>query len=960
MQPFLKEFAEILYSGHPEGLKNITVVLPNKRAGVYLRKHLTGICGHGSFLPGILTINEFIQELSRLAIADDVTLLFELFETFKAVSGDENYSFSSFYHLGEILLRDFEDIDSHLTDTKKLFIDIRAMKEIDNLFEYFSEQQIKALQEFWKSFSKENLSKHQQKFIALWNIVPHIYAQYKKKLLSKNIAYQGLIFRHLHELMTNNKFPRTTFQTIYFVGFNILTTGEIRLFDYFNHQGKAKFFWDYDEYYISDKNQEAGIFLRKNLKRYKASTVNPELPSNLKSTDKQIEVYKCPSRLIQLKLISEKLQHMPADKKMSGHRAIILPDENLLLPVLGSIPDNFEKLNVTMGYPVRQTLIFALVSHFIQLQSRQKNPDGFYFKHLISLLEHPYIKNLLDEKAKELPSQLIKNHQTIVSYVELQNISDPFLTDYCIKLSYPLQLLEHLESLLKNIYAQSQQNVDINKIEKETLKKTLGILSGLKNILTKYQHQAEIDVEILGDIILSMVSQTRVPFVGEPLEDLQVLGLLETRNLDFDTIFIPCMNEGLFPGVERPPSFINETLRMAFDLPVIRHLDALYAYLFYRVIQRAKKIYLYYSSGTSQEYGEISRYVRQLLIESGLPVHQSTYQETFAPAFNKEIEIPKSGNVMKILNKFLHNDGPDQKYISASALNSYLDCPLQFYFRYVAKFPEQEDKGDEFPPWLFGQIFHDTMEELYSLHQNTEFDTVDKKALYNMKAKVEDIIKSGFIKNCRKHATGDFHFRGEDLIIKEIIKKQVINTLQIDEKIAPFRIVSLENTYLLPISTDINNKSIQIAVKAIIDRIDSIDGTYRIIDYKTGKAEKKFRSVEALFDKDNTARNKPVFQILLYSLIYHKLKKIAVETGIVPGIYNFADLNTPDFDPYIYQKTGKNAEKLQGEMFSAILSEFDSKLRGLLKEIFNPSIPFNQTGNIQICERCSYNIICQR
>ncbi|MFO8234857.1 MAG: PD-(D/E)XK nuclease family protein [Bacteroidales bacterium] len=953
MQYFLQQVAKDVYTRNKDSLGNIAVIFPNRRAGLFFRKYLSANLEKPFWSPHLYTISDLMQQFSGLHLADPIMLIFDMHQIFNREKAHPE-PFDEFYFWGEILLGDFEDIDKYLVNPKDLFTNLASIKSIEDQFTYLTEEQIHAIRRFWDTFKVRNLSDEQRDFLSIWDILYKVYLSFNKLLDKKNYAYEGKIYRKVSELVKAGQLDEPHTKYI-FVGFNALSPCEKRLFNYLKNQGKAEFYWDYDEYYL--KNHEAGKFIRENLRDF--PNMLDDVPSKM-DTGKKIRFLNTAYDIAQAKILPELLKDskIPSDKP--NNTAIVLSDEHLLQPVLNSIPDNVEAINVTMGYPVSVTPAYSLLLSMIQLQKNARTNTGkgeqqdkkavsFYYKDVLSILNHQYIGLVRSKKTDELLGQIKKHNKVYVDAEELR------LTEFMHKLFvYPGDYKSLSDYLMENYYhfyrilkEKGSEEISVN-LELECIYYVYLMVKKLKDIFK--ERYVEVTTETYLRILEKTIQNQKIPYEGEPLSGMQVMGILETRTLDFDNLILLSMNEGVFPKADATPSFVPYNLRKGFGLPTYEYHDAIYAYYFYRMLQRANDVTLVYNSGSAGiQTGEMSRFMHQLKYESDFEIKESTVISSVSTPDIREIRVAKSSDVLQKLEEY-NSLTENSKTLSPSALNKFLACPLQFYFRYIAglKEPEQIDENVDLP--LFGSLLHKALEMLYEDYKGKEVTQKELKKLEKDNAHIENILKESFR---QEYFTGftsaeKINLSGKNILIKEILQKYIHQFLRTDQKFAPFTIHSLEKAYAANVDFKVSGESKMVTFSGIIDRVDINKDGIRILDYKTGKSEQNFKNVAHLFELGG---NHKALQSLLYSMMYDATEHPGQE--IVPGLYFIRDLFNNNFDYAL--KSAKKKIK-----YHEVVDELMEHLQIALQNLFNPEQDFYQTEDKNICRNCPYAEICRR
>ncbi len=955
MSTFLKQVTKELFEQYGDQLANCLLVFPNRRAGLFFSKYLNELVTKPTFSPEVLTINELIKKWSPLMVEDNLALLCRLYKIYCSVCNSKE-TFDEFYHWGEMILGDFDDLDKYRVDAKHLFQNLADEKEIENIFDYLDEEQIEAIRSFWSTFNPEKLSEHQHQFVSVWERLFTIYSNLKEELTKEGLAYEGMASRLVVDSLEKKEIE-IDYEKIIFAGFNALNKCEKDIFSSLRDMGVADFYWDYDESYVKNPYHEAGLFMRDNLKRFPAPKSAISF-KNIVAERAPIEFISLSSEVGQAKFAHNYLKTYADQKDVPlEETAIILADEELLLPVLNSIPKNVEHVNVTMGYPAKNTPVASLLGLIIDLQKggrKQKSGFVFHHKQVLSLLNHQYLNAINPELADSLAQQIIKSNWVHVDRKLL--VGDPVLE----KLFVPLSSVEEVSSYLLDLLQAIYKNLDLNKedegrldkIEKEYIYHLFLAIKRLTGLLN--EHKIEIKLDTFYRLLDKMIQSLSIPFEGEPLAGLQVMGILETRLLDFKKIIVLSMNEGKLPKTGTSNSFVPYHLRQGFGMPTIDHQDAIFAYYFYRLIQRPEEIKLLYSTQSDGiRTGEMSRFLYQLKYESAFQVEEKHPSYDIVLSNAKPISIEKNERILKQLNEYCEGN---KRRFSPSALNSYMGCSLRFYYRYLAGMKEPDTILEEIDPPMFGNLFHQAMEKLYEPFINKTITKDDLEALRKDKKKQTTVLEEAFkelyfnLDNKKSIEIG-----GRNRLIFNILMKFIDRLLKVDTEFAPFKMLAVEGPYSIQIPLKSDGRKVNIA--GIIDRVDQVDNTIRVIDYKTGAAELVFKDIESLFDSENKKRNKAAFQTFLYCLFYDM--KHGDDLAISPNVYGLKSIFTPKFACVLEQKEGRSKGVPVGS-YLAYKQEFLDGFTDLLEEIFNPEIPFRQVEDVDVCRTCPYIEVCHR
>lgn len=949
---FLQRLAETIY--HQYDAENVDIVFPNRRAGLFFRQYLADLIDKPIWSPRILSIEDFAKSIAGIQKADNLTLIFRLYQVYSQYLKNSD-TFDQFYYWGGMLLSDFDDIDKNLADAKRIFVNLQAQKELDYRFDYLDEDHRKLIQSFWSSFGAK-LSSEQKHFLELWKILPDIYQEFRQQLIDQGIGYNGLIFRQASQKIQSTKFENK----IIFAGINALNNAERKIIDHLVSQNQAHLFWDIDAYYLENKQHEAGFFFRTYQKDHQLSKSFPaEIPDAIRNnTQREINIFGFSSEVGQVKKMSENLADLAKNPSWNPQKtAIILTDENLLLPVLNSLPPDIGELNVTMGFPLKNTPQYDFINHLIQLQRGAKVSEKhtlFPYKHILALLKHAFFSSYQPESAKKIAKEVIKSNQVYVNADKLQ-IEDKEYPSLFVAVKNFEEFYQYLINILLFIYRRQEQQF----FEREMTYHIYILITRIKEIA--YHQHHELDLNTFAKLIKQVIQITRIPFSGEPLKGLQIMGVLETRNLDFENVFILSMNEGNFPAAPNYHSYIPYNLRKAFGLPTFDQQDAIYSYYFYRLLQKSKNVNLFYN--TVEKSGlpnEMSRFIYQIIYESDLKHRHTFVANPVTKKSVKPIVIEKDAVVMEKLSRYQVNNGKTTARFSPSAINTYLACQLKFYFRYVERLYEADEIQDEVNAMVFGNLMHNALENLFRNHiQHSRRDTIDASDLNFLKMQVGEAIEEAFKQHFGVPEDRGFPFEGKNLIASKILEKLMLKILEQDQKHVPFRILGLETKAEEGFIYDMPLDNFKVGLKGVIDRIDQKHDQVRVIDYKTGSDDKKVKSIEALFEKEDPNRNKAAFQVIFYSMLFHE-KHNSSNAKVMPAIFNSRELFASDFDLKLTIREPDSNYPKKIDDIRGYLSSFKGYLKEILEEIYNPQFTFSQTSEIQFCKNCPYARICHR
>lgn len=944
MDKFLRQVASYLNQKYSKSLFELCLVFPNRRAGLFFQKYLSEIIKTPVFSPQIITIADLSQKWSGLELMDQNRLIIELYKVFSNVV-KTNETIDDFFYWGEMLLADFNDIDKYQVDAKQLFSNIKSLRELDSGFDFLDEEQIAFISTFWNNLLQARDSESKRQFVSIWQNLHAVYEQFTQKLIAKGYAYEGLMYRSLISKLTKGELVIEDQQYV-FVGFNALNQCEIKLFDFLQQKKTASFFWDYDDYYLNAKQHEAALFMKANLQRFPMPH-DFQLESNQFINLKTIDVISVPGFSGQATFAADWM-NVNAEKLNTNfdNTALVLCDETLLNPMLNVLPSMVDKFNITMGFPLKSSPVYALIKALVDID-RNARPDKnqqllFYYRNVMGLLSNPLLKTQLAGFVEQLFEKIKlenKIYLTNADFAHHELLSSIFNLPETSK-----QCHQYLQQIITLVFKGIS---DDEKLIKESLYQLYLAVNRLADSLSLDNvSENEISKKLFYQLLLRQLERLTIPFEGEPLSGTQIMGFLETRCLDFDNLILLSFNDDKLPGSVNQHSFIPYSLRKGFGLPTIEQRNAMYAYYFYRLIQRAKNVSLVFDSRTDgMSKGEVSRFATQLKYEADhLKIVEKQAVFNFEPVEKGEIIIEK---VPALIQKIEHH--LTQYRISPSALNTYIACPLKFFFKYIEGISEIDDLAEDIDHLLFGRIAHLALELLYQPYIDREISPQTIDDILSNTKKLNESLQKALEKEFFKG--GNINLNGRNMLVFEIIKKYVMRILKYDRSIAPFTLIGLEKVYeqVLEVNTT-QQKVLSVRVGGTIDRIDRVGDQIRVVDYKTGQSESSVPSIEKLFIESST-RNKAAFQIMLYAgCVVDNLK---TDLPVMPAVYGAREVFKDDFDPLFSFKGGKL-------IYQANAEEFNQLLKQLIAEIADVNIPITQTNDQQKCKYCSFNGICCR
>lgn len=954
---FLAEVASSLYKRHGGDFSSLALLFPSRRARLFFAEELSSLIEEPVWEPEWLSMEGLMEELSGLHKGDRLRLVVELYRIYSRYHKEE---FDRFYFWGEMLLSDFDMIDKYRVDAEALYANISDLKELEADLSYLTLEQRALINRFWEGVLNESAdTEERERFLRVWRTLGSIYREYREHLLTLGFGYEGLVQRRAAERLERHESAVDSARTYVVAGFNALTACEKVLFEHLRTVG-AEFFWDYDESYLRSEVQEAGMFMRENCRKY------PELLSEIThdnaKSDKKIKIVSTASDAVQCKVVNRLLDALrERDEKgvpqpLDRHTAVVLTNEELLMPLLYSITPSEEQVkpdavNVTMGYPLKHTAAYTFVERLLSLQNHsRKGPEGalFYHADVSGVLAHPYLDSEPHELLMQMQEDLIENRRITVEEALLAQT--PLLERLFRRVEGWQALADYLIEALSQVASLALEAEDGH--QREAYLFTLGEeISKLRNSIISCE--IEIATSTFVSLLRRHLQGVRIPFEGEPLNGLQVMGILETRNLDFDRVIILSMTDDNFPGrLDAHASYIPYNLRAAYGLPTPEHHEGVHAYYFYRLLQRAREVVLCYCSKADKlTTGEPSRYIRQLTYESGRELEFCEVGVDVNLPLEEDLVVEKRGAVRRALEAYLRKENP--RSLSPTALSRYIACPLKFYFASIAQIKEREEITEDVDNPLFGTILHAAMEDLYaSLMDNDD-----------PSAEIDSLLRDGKVDKAVRHAieqelfrekpTPESAYSGQLLLVRDMVVRYIREGIMAYDHDHPdFKVIGLEKPVDAEFSLD-SERRILLAGKA--DRLDRMhDGTVRVVDYKTGSIHLQFKGLEDLFSSKKRGSNANLFQTLLYALMWRHRHG----DDVSPALFYVRNINQADFSPYPVDLTVDHPVR-----YSLYEGPFEALLREKLTELFDYETPFTAVSREEqdsICTYCDYRSVCRR
>lgn len=973
MNRFLSQVAKVYIENEAKNLLDYCFVFPNKRSGVFFADTMALQLKDTTIMPRVVTISDFITEFSSGVEASRLELMFIMYDEYrnlliKQSKEEQIVDFDKFQFWAEMLLNDFNDVDKYLVDAKQLFININRLKEIKSNF--LTQEQIDVIKYYWgenkvtdtvTSFWKhikhnDNNEQLTDNFVKFWQILYDLYHAFRSRLQNMGLCYSGMSYREVAETNKFNDPQLLPSKRYIFVGLNVLSTAEIKILERLKAIDCADFYWDFNSPTFSYRSNRATRFVGKYVEWFKSKY---DFEEDQITKFPSIEVIGVPSNIGQVKEAASKVLQLHKQNKITDvNTAIVLPDEGLFIPLLHSIPEEINSINITMGYPMRHTPISALIGNIISMQLRARivhEKMQFFYEDILNVLSHPLVKNIAQKECREIVKHINEKRafNLTSNFLKEQYPNLSLIFEAVYDLNNTHEVITYIRNLINWIKSYLPNN---NPVEIGFANKYLEALELLEILIVRYNIKLT-DKSVFHLVELAVGSET-INFTGEPLKGLQVMGVLETRALDFDNLIILSMNERVFPRKHYSKTFIPNALRKGYGMSTISFQESMYAYYFYRMISRAKNVYIMYDARTGGvRSGEMSRYLHQLKYIYNRDTIKFSIVNYDVLALQKEdLAIPKTPEVMQKLN--VYKTPESKKYLSASALNKYISCPLSFYLYYVEGIQHEDEITEYMDEGTYGTIMHEIAEKIYmSLKGNASEVKITSDVLDSLKRRQGEIMRQ-ITRSINYHYNklgkdNDTPLHGDSKVIGDIMLHFTLMMFENEKQFTDFYFIEAEKKDFG--QWKINEKH-TINFKQIVDRIDKVisnDGQLlmRFVDYKTGNDKVDLTSIESLFDKNKKDRRKAIFQLFIYCLYYAYIT--GYNGDIQPYIYTYRTLNTEHLPPI----------KINKHVLTSYLEhkdEFWKLFEGLINEIFDESIPFRPATNDEACHYCKFLEFCNK
>ncbi len=957
MMDFLEKVAYRIRERHGDEMERQTVVLPSRRAGLWLSRSLAKLGDKPVWSPSMLTVSELFRSFTDLTPADQDTQIFGLYNVYRRLYGEE-MSFDDFWSWGEVIINDFNDIDLYMADAGRLYSNISDLREIDAAFGGLTDEQVEIIRGFWKSFNPASTgSEARTKFRSVWQKLAPLYTAFRESMFTGGMAGDGMLCRDVAEKALAGTLMLQEGKRWHIVGLNALNNCEKALFRFLKQQGVADFYWDDDHFFMDDPDHKASLFIRENRRMF-GNAVDDAAPGRHEPPRGDWQIIDTPSDTAQARMVAQILDDgIITEEEDLTSTAVILADEKLLMPVLGSLPASVNDVNVTMGHPFRLTSLYSFLRQLLALIRSSRESGGavsFRSEDVMALLRHQYFRLLAGGEGDTVVKEIIRGNMIRVSAPMLSE-RFPLKRLFTVPATgsqIPGHLAEVMELLEEATFAAEKEGVSLS-VDREYLRIAMNSTVRLANLISSHnlELKPETCIRLLDRIFRKMI----VPFSGEPLRGIQIMGVLETRALEFRNIIVLSLNEGIFPGSSWDNTYIPYNIRRAFGLPTVNEHESIYSYYFFRLLRKpARGWFMYNSASQGMNSGEMSRYLVRMSYSPLFAPRQRTVHIRVGRSRLMAESLTRQPEHNTILLNLYTGEGETGKCLSPSAVNTWINCRMRFYFRYVCGMPEEEILEKEIDQRRFGNIMHETLRRLYDPLRNIP----DTGAAVARLAADRELIRETVIGAAQDemHWDRETLFSGKGVIIVDVLERYAQELLEYDGRIPDLTLLHLEDdfTSLRTINTGTGEVKVRLGGRA--DRVDMTGGVIRVVDYKTGSPKRDAVTAEGLFDEDKDKRNDAVLQALLYCTMIGRDHPGKI---VIPAIYWIQQLKSEGFTPYA-SAPGLGGTDAVREEWNAFMAAFTQELDNTLQRIFSWNGEFTMTSVRQRCTTCPYRTLCRR
>ncbi|MFZ0473410.1 MAG: PD-(D/E)XK nuclease family protein [Bacteroidales bacterium] len=953
---FLGKVALRLRENHGKDMDRQIVVLPSRRAGLYLSRFLARLSDKPQWSPIMLTVNELFHSFTDLRPADTEALIFDLYSIYKQKLTVE-MSFDDFWSWGEVIIRDFNDIDLYLADAGKLYTNISDLKEIDAKFGGLTEEQTEIIRGFWTSFNPGSFedSSARSKFQSVWQKLAPLYTDFTASMKKRGQAGEGMLCREVAEKAINGSLHVNEGFTWHIVGLNALNNCEKVLFKYLRGKGQAKFYWDDAHFFMNDSEHKAAFFMKENLGMF-GNDLGKSTNDITPSPAGRWTVIDTPSDTAQARMLGQIIEGAGLEATADlTDTAIILADEKLLLPVLTSLPQSMEEVNVTMGHPFRFTSLYSFLKQLMALIRSARVSNGkttFRSEEVITLLRHQYFVLLSGNEGERVVAEIISGNMIRVD-------EDFLISRLPLKKLFTVPadgaaLPDHLVTVMEMIETATFEMQDNGKgmsIDREYLRMAMSSTGMLANLMHSYNLELKTDTCIR--FLDRVFRKLKVPFSGEPLRGIQVMGVLETRALEFSNVIFLSLNEGIFPGTSYDNTFIPYNIRRAFGLPTVNENESIYSYHFFRLLRKpVQGWFLYNSTAKGLVSGEMSRYLVQMKFSPQFSPAFRTVHITVGRSRMIAERLPKQKEHNRVLSELYAAGGEGRKYLSPSAINTWVNCRMRFYYKYVCDIPEEEKLEKDIDQRRFGNILHGTLQKLYEPFRGIKSIGTGIKAMSADSELIRNTVISTASEEMRWNI--DTLMAGKGVIIIDVLERYVTDLLKYDSEMSDLTLLNLEDSFARSVAA--GSEKIMIRIGGRADRVDATGGAVRVVDYKTGAFKKDAVTPDDLFNEEKEKRNDALLQAMLYCNL---IRESHPGKLVLPAVYWVQQITSDGFTPYA-NVPGLDGPGADVAAWNVVMEKFAEGLSLTVNRIFSENEDYVMTPFVQRCTWCPYRMLCRR
>ncbi len=975
MMVFLERVAASLYNRYGSSMENQVVVLPSRRAGLWLTRALAAMSRRPQWAPEMMTVTDLFRSLTTMIAADTESQIFTLYRVYRERFGD-SMAFDDFWSWGEVIINDFNDIDLYMADAGRLYTNISDLREIDERFGGLTEEQVEIIRGFWSSFNPGAAgSEARSRFKEVWDRMGALYTAYRNAMANEGMAGDGMMCRMVAEKAAAGKLLLPQEKRWHIAGLNALNNCEKRLFRFMRESGVAEFYWDDDHLFMEERDHKAALFVRENVRLF-GNTLRSDQPERRSDRDggsgnsgaradtgkKRWQIIDTPSDTAQAMLAAELLEKevVPAGGDLTS-TAVILADEKLLMPLIDLLPPTVGEINVTMGHPFRLTPLYSFLRQLMaMIRSARGSEDNLSFRsdEVMALLRHQYFRLLAGDDGHGVIRKVIEGNIVRLNAAMLtEELAASELFEVPAEGADIPGHLTRVMTMLEEATFKAEADDDDDEVsfstDREYLRMAAAATMKVSNLMAG--HALVLKRETCLRLLDRIYRRLTIPFSGEPLSGVQVMGVLETRALEFDNIVFLSLNEGVFPSFSFDNTFIPYNIRRAFGLPTVNEQESVFAYHFFRLLRKpARGWFIYNSSVQGLNTGEMSRYLaRMIYTPSYEPERETVYISVGRSAVMPETIERDPSHQATLIKRYSSRHG-EGSYLSPSAVNTWINCRMRFYYRYVCNMPEEERQEKEIDQRRFGNILHEAVRRMYEPIKGMSgaADGIGRKAREG--AEIRRVITEAAMDEMGWN--NETLFSGKGIIIVDVLERYLRQLLEYDSRISDLLLMALEEQVIGRAAVEVQGEKINIGIGGRVDRIDMTGGVVRVVDYKTGAPRQEKVDPQELFNETRERHNDALRQTLLYCTL---IMPQYPDTMVLPAIYWIQQIGSGGFSPYA-PGAGIEGTGAAREEWERFMGDYGRELNLTLDRIFSPQESFSMTPFRQRCNYCPYRILCRR